>query len=203
MRYAGKFQERIVVNKKLDFDNCGCFRILTAAFVARKKPCKPLGATSAQTRTDSAQRFRKYALFRPGSEKDDGSIDFVAKIIRKFCRILQYFSDFAFRTRKMLHLHRMKRGCCKLTFSELKQKDVVNICDGRRLGKPIDLVFGETARIEAIVVPLPGNLLSLLKQEKEGCMLPWSRIMRIGDDVILVEVHEQDYPEMEREGNST
>ncbi len=90
-----------------------------------------------------------------------------------------------------------------MTFSELKQKDVVNICDGRRLGKPIDLVFGETARIEAIVVPLPGNLLSLLKQEKEGCMLPWSRIMRIGDDVILVEVHEQDYPEMEREGNST
>lgn len=90
-----------------------------------------------------------------------------------------------------------------MTFSELKQKDVVNICDGRRLGKPIDLVIGETARIEAIVVPLPGNLLSLLKQEKEGCMLPWSRIMRIGDDVILVEVHEQDYPEMEREGNST
>ena len=90
-----------------------------------------------------------------------------------------------------------------MTFSELKQKDVVNICDGRRLGKPIDLVFGDTARIEAIVVPLPGNLLSLLKQEKEGCMLPWSRIMRIGDDVILVEVHEQDYPEMEREGNST
>ena len=90
-----------------------------------------------------------------------------------------------------------------MTFSELKQKDVVNICDGRRLGKPIDLVFGETARIEAIVVPLPGNLLSLLKQEKEGCILPWSRIMRIGDDVILVEVHEQDYPEMEREGNST
>ncbi len=90
-----------------------------------------------------------------------------------------------------------------MTFSELKQKDVVNICDGRRLGKPIDLVLGETARVEAIVVPLPGNLFSLLKQEKEGCLLPWNRILRIGDDVILVELHEQDYPTTDREGNST
>ena len=26
-----------------------------------------------------------------------------------------------------------------MTFGELKQKDVINICDGRRLGKPIDI----------------------------------------------------------------
>lgn len=89
-----------------------------------------------------------------------------------------------------------------MTFTELKQKDVVNVRDGRRLGKPIDLVLNETACVEALVVPLPGGFFNLLKQEKEGCMVPWSRILRIGDDVILVELCEDDYPDVSREGNS-
>lgn len=87
-----------------------------------------------------------------------------------------------------------------MTFTELKQKDVVNICDGRRLGKPIDLVLNEAACVEAIVVPAPGGgILTFLKQDKEGCMIPWRRILRIGDDVILVEVDEDIAAEMGRE----
>lgn len=77
-----------------------------------------------------------------------------------------------------------------MTFTELKQKDVVNICDGRRLGKPMDLVLNEGACVEALVVPVSSGFLNLLKQEKEGCLVPWNRVLRIGSDVILVEVHE-------------
>lgn len=77
-----------------------------------------------------------------------------------------------------------------MTFTELKQKDVVNICDGRRLGKPIDLVLGDTACVEALVVPAGGGFLNLLRQEKEGCLVPWERVLRIGSDVILVEVRD-------------
>lgn len=90
-----------------------------------------------------------------------------------------------------------------MTFTELKQKDVVNIRDGRRMGKPIDLVLNETACVEALVVPVPGGILHLLKQEKEGCQIPWNRVLRIGDDVILVEIHESDYPESSYSGNCT
>lgn len=89
-----------------------------------------------------------------------------------------------------------------MTFTELKQKDVVNVRDGKRLGKPIDLVLNETACVDALVVPLPGGFLNLLKQEKEGCLVPWDRILRIGDDVILVELCEDDYPGDSCEGNS-
>lgn len=78
-----------------------------------------------------------------------------------------------------------------MTFSELKQKDVVNICDGRRLGKPIDLVLNHGACVEALVVPSANaSFLNLLRQEKEGCFVPWNQVLRIGDDVILVEIHE-------------
>ena len=80
-----------------------------------------------------------------------------------------------------------------MTFTELKQKDVVNVRDGRRLGKPIDLALNEGACVEALVVPAPGSILNLLKQEREGCMIPWNRVLRIGDDVILVDICSDDF----------
>ena len=90
-----------------------------------------------------------------------------------------------------------------VTFAELRQKDVVNVRDGRRLGKPIDLVLNEMAIVEALVVPVSGGFLNLLKQEKEGCLVPWSQIIRIGDDVILIDLCQSDYPDGVCEGNST
>ena len=75
-----------------------------------------------------------------------------------------------------------------MNFSELKSKDVINIVDGKRLGKPIDVVFTDCACIEALVVPGPKSLLNLLKGVKEGAVLPWDRVKQIGDDVILVEL---------------
>ena len=53
-----------------------------------------------------------------------------------------------------------------------------------------NVVLNESACVDALVVPVPGGILTFLKQEKEGCMVPWNRILRIGDDVILVELHE-------------
>lgn len=87
-----------------------------------------------------------------------------------------------------------------MTFTELKQKDVVNICDGRRIGKPMDLVLNGSAVVEALIVPVAGGILNLLKQDRDGCLIPWNRILRIGDDVILVEIQEEDCvcDEMER-----
>ena len=40
-----------------------------------------------------------------------------------------------------------------MNFSELKSKDVINIVDGKRLGRPIDVIFNDCACIEALVVP--------------------------------------------------
>ena len=89
-----------------------------------------------------------------------------------------------------------------MTFAELRQNDVVNVRDGRRLGRPIDLVINEMAVVEALVVPVNGGFLNLLKQEKEGCLVPWGNIVRIGDDVILIDLCESDYPNAVCEGNS-
>lgn len=76
-----------------------------------------------------------------------------------------------------------------MSFSDLKQKDVINICDGRKLGKPIDLILNESACVEALVVPSGnGGVLGFLRPDREGCIIPWRRVRQIGDDVILVEL---------------
>lgn len=75
-----------------------------------------------------------------------------------------------------------------MSFSELRQKDVVNIRDGRNLGKPIDLILNDASCVMALVVPGERRgLLGLLKPHREGCAIDWRRVRRIGDDVILVE----------------
>ena len=74
-----------------------------------------------------------------------------------------------------------------MTFSDLRQKDVINICDGRNMGKPTDVILSENACIEAILVPAPGSILNLFKPDKGCITIEWSHVRRIGDDVILVD----------------
>ena len=76
-----------------------------------------------------------------------------------------------------------------MSFSDIKRKDVINICDGRKLGRPIDLILNDSACVQALVVPgHGGGVLGVLRQDREGLVIDWSRVRRIGDDVILVEV---------------
>ncbi|MGI6239446.1 MAG: PRC-barrel domain-containing protein [Christensenellales bacterium] len=75
-----------------------------------------------------------------------------------------------------------------MTFSELRQKDVINICDGRRLGRPYDVCLNERACIEAIIVPEQCGVWGIFKLDRDGLLIPWEKIRRIGDDVILVEL---------------
>jgi YlmC/YmxH family sporulation protein len=72
--------------------------------------------------------------------------------------------------------------------SDLRLRDVVNVVDGKRLGIIQDLELDlETGRITAIVVPGPGRFFGVLGRERDY-VIPWNRIVKIGEDVILVEV---------------
>ena len=76
----------------------------------------------------------------------------------------------------------------ELSFCELRVKEVVNICDGKRLGNIIDLTFDSAcARVTGIVVPAEKTFLSLFKSNND-IFIPYNRIRKIGKDVILVEL---------------
>lgn len=74
-----------------------------------------------------------------------------------------------------------------IRYNELRQKEVVNICDGRRLGCVCDAVLNKCGQIEALVVPGQCGMFSFIRSGKET-VIPWCRIVRLGDDVILVDI---------------
>ena len=73
------------------------------------------------------------------------------------------------------------------TFSELRRKEIINVCDGARLGGICDLELDDcTGQITAIIVPGPSRFFGLFRGSEE-IVIPFCKIQKIGDDVILVQ----------------
>lgn len=74
-----------------------------------------------------------------------------------------------------------------LTFSELRDKEVINVCDGKRMGFVCDLeIDPENGRICALILP-PRTLLASFKKGA-AVHIPFGCIRQIGRDLILVEL---------------
>lgn len=77
------------------------------------------------------------------------------------------------------------------TFCELRGKEVINVLDGKRLGKIIDLVFDtRCGKILGLVVPCYNKSWNIFKTAAD-IFIPYSNVCKIGDDVILVEIFVQ------------
>ncbi len=73
------------------------------------------------------------------------------------------------------------------TFSDLKEKEVIHVGDGERLGFVSDLeIDAVSGKVLSIRVPGGYRALGLLGKEPEK-VIPWKKIKKIGDDLIIVE----------------
>jgi len=71
---------------------------------------------------------------------------------------------------------------------DIRQKEVINIKDGCRFGFAADLeVDEECGMVVKIIVPGPGRIFGVFGRDQEY-HIPWDRIKRMGEDVILVDV---------------
>ena len=71
----------------------------------------------------------------------------------------------------------------EISYSELRAKEVVNLQNGARMGKIIDMIIDSNGRnVLGIVVP---GMKKLFKPG-EDIFVPWCNISKIGNDVILV-----------------
>lgn len=74
------------------------------------------------------------------------------------------------------------------TFCELKNKQVVNVIDGKQLGHISDIVINSSnACIIGLIVPGCKTGFSIFKSP-ENIFIPYRNICKIGEDVILVEI---------------
>ncbi|MCL2755859.1 MAG: YlmC/YmxH family sporulation protein [Firmicutes bacterium] len=75
----------------------------------------------------------------------------------------------------------------ELSFCELRSKQVVNVIDGKVLGRIVDVVFSrQSARVLGFVVPGEGGFAFFKK--RGDIFIPFERVCKIGVDVVLVEL---------------
>ena len=68
---------------------------------------------------------------------------------------------------------------------ELREKEVINLCDGSKLGCPSDFEFDVyEGAITAIIIPRSGGFLGF--NRGADIIIPWKNIECIGTDAILV-----------------
>ncbi len=71
---------------------------------------------------------------------------------------------------------------------DLFRKEVINLCNGERLGFVCDAqVDVLTGCVVALIVPEKGHGFNLFGKGEE-IIIPWCNVRRIGDDLILVEI---------------
>ena len=72
-----------------------------------------------------------------------------------------------------------------ISTEELRTKEIINLCDGARLGYACDFEFNKcTAEIVVLIVEKSGGFLGL--GAGESMLIPWCKIECIGEDTILV-----------------
>jgi YlmC/YmxH family sporulation protein len=72
--------------------------------------------------------------------------------------------------------------------SDLRTREVINVLDGKKLGSITDIDLDiEKGRVLALMLPGQVRGWSVFAKREE-IVVPWEKIVRIGRDVILVEL---------------
>ena len=79
-----------------------------------------------------------------------------------------------------------------MRFCDFQRKEVINVTYCKCLGNVRDLEFDEkNGCILAIIVPGPAKFFGCVGREFE-IFIPWCKIVRIGPDIILVDIDEKE-----------
>lgn len=72
-----------------------------------------------------------------------------------------------------------------ISTTELRKKEIINLCDGARLGYACDFEFDKcTAQITGLLLEHNTGFLGLGSGER--VVIPWCKIECIGEDTVLV-----------------
>ena len=76
-----------------------------------------------------------------------------------------------------------------LNTDEIRNKEVINIFDGKSLGYVCDIEINlQAGTIDGIVLPGSRGIFNLIGKGEEDIVIKWSDVKTVGEDVILVDV---------------
>lgn len=70
-----------------------------------------------------------------------------------------------------------------MRLSELQLKEIINISNGKRIGIIVDVIVSPSGQIEKLVLEEKRGR----KFSKEEYEILWNQIIKIGDDIILID----------------
>ena len=70
-----------------------------------------------------------------------------------------------------------------MRLSELQLKEIINISNGKRIGIIVDVVVSQNGNIEKLILEEKRGR----KFSKEEYEVLWNQIIKIGDDIILID----------------
>ena len=75
-----------------------------------------------------------------------------------------------------------------MNLSDLQTKEVIDVATGRRIGSIIDVIVDSKGLISRLILEdkKPGK--RLFSSNREDLDLLWNQIIKIGDDIILVDM---------------
>ena len=74
------------------------------------------------------------------------------------------------------------------TFCELREKEVVNVADGKKLGRISDIAFTEKGQVVGLIVPGDRKFMKNVTGA-DTIFIPYDCVLKIGNDVILVDLN--------------
>lgn len=74
------------------------------------------------------------------------------------------------------------------TFCELRDREIINVADGKRLGRVGDVAMDCKGMILGFIVPSEKKFFKSITGG-DNIYIPWNCILKIGNDVILVDLN--------------
>ena len=78
-----------------------------------------------------------------------------------------------------------------MNLSDLQNKDVIDISTGKRIGTIIDVIVSSSGMISKLILEDRKGGRKLFSSVKDDIDLEWKQIVKIGDDIILVDKKEE------------
>ena len=73
-----------------------------------------------------------------------------------------------------------------MRLSELQEKEIIDISTGKKIGLIIDVSVGLDGPIERLILEERRGSRRFIKNSKDEISVYWDKIVKIGDDTILV-----------------
>lgn len=74
-----------------------------------------------------------------------------------------------------------------MNLSDLQEKEVIDISTGKRIGAIVDINISMTGNISKLILEDRRNSRKLFSKNQDDIYLDWKQIIKIGDDIILVD----------------